>query len=198
LINEAGLQQGLQRDADIGAPRVEAPDARSQQTQASGPLDGPRHQKWCRAEVPPGADSCPRCGVWQPKNKGAAQHEAYSVQRREALAPIVAKHRRGILRQLGHTEANVPPTKSLVIDSLIELRIVAASYFAFLVANSDGAESLAVTRTGRTRAAALHHGAAVDRIKALAESLGLEDKRRRGRRGDPMSALRARLEGTDG
>jgi len=30
-----------------------------------------RHQRWCTADVPAGADRCPRCGVWQLKNTGA-------------------------------------------------------------------------------------------------------------------------------
>ena len=72
----------------IAAP-AEAGSGRSQETPASRPPDGPRHQPWCsRPEIPAGADRCPRCACWQPSNRGAVKFGATSRQALTAPAAL--------------------------------------------------------------------------------------------------------------
>ena len=170
------------------------PEQPFSESHASGAVGG-KHLRWCSAEVPAGAERCPRCHVFQPGNSAHLTHGLTSARYRLNLAPMLAKECRAILRQLGHSKRNCPPTKLVLIEMFIEARLVARSYFACLVANSHDSESLAVTRTGRSRAAAVHHGAAVDRLSRLAAQLGLEHKRRLPVTASPLAALKHALGG---
>src|SRR6185436_10462145 len=84
--------------ADPEAPTV--PDEPIREPLASGRQDGARHQPWCAADVPPGADRCPRCQVWQTANRGALKTGFYSQQVLEHPAAIAAMaEKREALRQ---------------------------------------------------------------------------------------------------
>lgn len=157
----------------------------------------PGHQPWCQAQVPAGAQTCPRCGGFQLRNRRASTHEATSRQRAEELAPVMRAQRAKILRQLGKTERSVPPVKSLVVDCLVREFLIAEGYFKYLAARpAADAGTLSVTTKGRVSRAATHHGASVDRIIRLAALVGLEHATRRGRRpSSAMDALRAAIAG---
>jgi hypothetical protein len=63
--------------------------------------DGPRHQRWCSAEVPAGAERCPRCGVVQPRNALARQHGAYAAEPEPEVQALAERLTAGIVADLG-------------------------------------------------------------------------------------------------
>jgi hypothetical protein len=67
------------------------------------PRDGARHQPWCTADVPTGADRCPTCNVWQPSNTGAWKTGAFSRQLLESQAVVeaMADKRAALKRHVG-------------------------------------------------------------------------------------------------
>lgn len=179
-----------------------APMRPAAQSQTAGLADGPArpgHQPWCRAEVPAGADTCPRCHAFQPANRSAETHGNDSKQRAAELAPVMAERRKQILRQLGATERTIAPVKGIAVDCLVRECLIAEGYFTYLTQRPADAGTLSVTTKGRVSRAATHHGASVDRIIRLAALVGLEHATaRRVRRSSPMHALRAVLEGGHG
>ena len=148
---------------------------------------------------PVGRGQCARCKSWVPRNVGRLETGVYSAQARQALQPAIEAERHALLRSLVHTERTVPPVTAYVVDSLLESRMIAASFFKFLAERSAGDIAvLGVTTRGRIARATDSHGRAVDRVAKLAGMLGLERRPRRTRRATaPMAALKRALEGDD-
>jgi hypothetical protein len=135
----------------------------------SGRQNGARHQPWCAADVPAGAQRCPRCQVWQPSNTGALTHGGRRLQQghesplNEARrAELVAR----ILSDLGGAEACSAVLSELVSD------------FAFACVLRDVcAASISatgpLTRVGRRRAVVDLYLSASTRAERLASQIGL-------------------------
>lgn len=186
------LTPGADDSASVDAP-VCAPAAFPESV-----ADGTTCRKCGHVGAPVGRGQCAKCRSWVKRNGGAITHGLYRADAAEALAPVLADRRRAILRQLGHTERDCPPIMSDVVDSLIESRLIAASFFAYLTQKSEGDVSrLSVTTRGRVSRAAESHGKATDRVAKLAQLLGLGRRARSARRRGALAGLQRALEGTD-
>ena len=174
----------LTRGVDPAVSEAEAPGERP--PALSETVDsGHRHQSWCSAEVPPGAAHCPRCGCWQPANRGAWKTGLTSAQVRRALfdgpsAVALAEQRQEIETDLGG-----PGELTRIQRDLVGRYVETASMATWLAGNlvADGV----LTARGRARQALNAYLGLLDRQHKLAVALGLE---RRARHVDPVSAIR--------
>lgn len=147
------------------APSTESPACRG------------RHQPWCDAAVPDGADRCPRCGVWQLSNRGAykdghssRQLRSYLLESPEAVAALTA-HRREIETDLGGC-SNLSRVQRDLIGRYVETSVLADWLGGNLVAQG------VLTPKGRSRAALSAYLLVLDRQHRLALALGLQRRAR--------------------
>lgn len=143
-----------------------------------------RHQPWCDADVPTDASRCPRCGVWQPLNRGAWKTGASSrqlLESPEALA-AVAEHRCEIEADLGDGLSRIGRD---LVHRYVETSLIATTLGADLATRGI------LTAKGRQRAALTAYLQVLDRQHRLALALGLE---RKTRRVTPMQAIAAEPE----
>lgn len=157
----ADVQGGEQQNApDVApAPDVGAPASRRQSRRGNG-----------SGEVASsGRDSR---GRYTRDNPGAVVHGAYC----RSLLPqeLRAELRAAVLTDLGHTEEDVPRTKSALVDLFIGSQLIAGSYMEFL-ANQPG---FAITTKGRQRRAVDGYLKAADRCAKFAMILGLDRQSR--------------------
>lgn len=108
-----------QPEALAGAPEP------FRQTPASGLPAGPRHQPWCAADVPAGADRCPRCQVFQVGHPGPRLMTGWhSVLVRSGAATgqqdAIAAARLELRGELG----DVGVVKGELADAFVELSAV--------------------------------------------------------------------------
>lgn len=113
-------------------------------------------------------------GRFQKDNDDALVHGANSQRRSLLLEPIRHDIRVAILSDIAHTDADVPRALSIIIDQLVEARLIAQSYFEFL-ASSGGP----ITTKGRQRRAVDGWSRASDRVAKFASMVGLERRIRR-------------------
>jgi hypothetical protein len=136
------------------APSTTAPDARTPEagpSSVNGASDGPaaKHQVWCSADVPVGAARCPRCGVWQPHNRGALNVGQHSAQfwrdADDQRVQIVSD----VLKSAGFADTTAAPiTMRIAADALAQSMLIRDAAFARL---SDAGGPL--TSADRTRRA---------------------------------------------
>jgi len=107
-------------------------------------------------------------------NDGHLMHGAHSRKRSLLLVPIRREMCSGILADLGHTDEDAPRALSIVVDQLVEARLIAQSYFEFLAASGG-----AITTKGRQRRAVEGYMRASDRVAKFASMIGLEKRARR-------------------
>jgi hypothetical protein len=107
-------------------------------------------------------------------NTAALQHGAHSVRQSRLLEPVRAEMRAAILSDLGHTEEDAPRALSIVVDQLVEARLIAQSYFEFL-ASSGGP----ITTKGRQRRAVQGWATASTHVAKLVQLVGVQRRARR-------------------
>ena len=139
----------------------------SPETQAS--RADQRHQPWCAADVPPGADTCPRCGCFQLRNQKALVHGGFrGLGTPQALAGLAAKRQ--------ELEAHLGGDPSAV------QRDLAGDYARVDAIIESITETLArggpLTPKGRSRAAVTLLLHLMDRRLRLAQALSIERKQR--------------------
>src|SRR5262249_8939704 len=138
----------------------------------TGPDGGPICKR-CNAANPPGSTCCWKCKCYVKGTPGPVVHSAYSRRRSLLLAPIRHEMRTTILADIGHTDSDVRRAMSIIIDQLIEARLIAQSYFEFLAAAGGP-----ITTKGRQRRCVEGWCRASDRVAKFAQMIGLERRRR--------------------
>ena len=171
LALKAGAEpSGTNGDGD-GPATAEAPEA--------------RHQAWCQATVPAGADRCPRCGVWQLGNQGPRQSGIYARNQPADLRMTADELVDGIVSDLGGPTELSTLEKSYARklgDTEILLRLLAA----------DIARRGLFTPGGRVRDSYDKFLAGVQVFDRLGQRLGLK------RRQKQVTDLARALSGLDG
>lgn len=123
-------------------------------------------------------------GRWTPDNAGHLETGVHSRRRSLLLSPIRLEMRAAILSDTGHTDNDVPRAFSIIVDQLIEARLIAQSYFEFLAASGGP-----ITTKGRQRRCVEGWSRASDRVAKFASMVGLERRARRTQ--SPIEWLRS-------
>jgi hypothetical protein len=150
---------------------------RPELTNSESAASGARHRSWCPApEIPVGVNQCPRCGCWQPGNRGHWTDGTHSAQVRRQLldgptAAALAEQRQQVETDLGGTESLTRIQLDLV-GRYVEVSALASWLAGNLVAEG------ALTTRGRARQALAAYLSILDRQHRLALALGLERRQK--------------------
>lgn len=134
----------ISRADDSSSDALDA--TRSDESPSSGNGDGhgARHQAWCSASVPPGADRCPGCGVWQVANQGARTLGLYTQHKPVELRMTADELIAGVLADRGG-DTEVTTLERSYIRKLADLEIT------IRLLTSDIAKRGLLTPGGRVR-----------------------------------------------
>jgi len=157
-----------------GTPEPAAPNG-ADNGAVPGTVKPAAHQPWCSADVPAGAERCPRCKAWQPDNLAASDNPMVARYRRSGEVPpnlrlSAEELLAGIVADLGGAEALTTIEMELV-RTLADLR--AARLLLMVHVQTAGITS----KSGR--AAYEHLLGTADRIHRLATTIGTKRRARR-------------------